>query len=78
MLILIEFFSIQAVICPESEVPAFNNGTGQGTTNLMELKKTAESLKDSFAEEGNPLKEIRPELEEAANSLKNQLQKNIS
>ena len=40
MLILIEFFSIQAVICPESEVPAFNNGTGQGTTNLMELKKT--------------------------------------
>jgi len=40
---------------------------------LMELKKTAESLKDSFAEEGNPLKEIRPELEEAAKSLKNQL-----
>ncbi len=40
---------------------------------LMELKKTAESLKDSFAEEGNPLKEIRPELEEAAKSLKTQL-----
>jgi sec-independent protein translocase protein TatB len=40
---------------------------------LMELKKTAESLKDSFAEEGNPLKEIRPELEEAAKSLKSQL-----
>lgn len=40
---------------------------------LMELKKTAESLKDSFAEEGNPLKELRPELEEAARSLKSQL-----
>lgn len=40
---------------------------------LMDLKKTAESLKTSFAEEGNPLSEIRPELEEAANSLKNNL-----
>jgi sec-independent protein translocase protein TatB len=40
---------------------------------LMDLKKTAESLKASFAEEGNPLSEIRPELEEAANSLKNNL-----
>ncbi len=40
---------------------------------LMELKKTAESLKTSFAEEGNPLAEIRPELEEAAKSLKNNL-----
>lgn len=40
---------------------------------LMELKKTAESLKTSFAEEGNPLDEIRPELEEAAKSLKNHM-----
>lgn len=40
---------------------------------LMELKKTAESLKTSFAEEGNPLDEIRPELEEAAHSLKSNL-----
>jgi sec-independent protein translocase protein TatB len=40
---------------------------------LMELKKTAESLKSSFAEEGNPLSDIRPELEEAAKSLKNNL-----
>lgn len=40
---------------------------------LMELKKTAESLKTSFAEEGNPLSEIQPELEGAAKSLKNNL-----
>lgn len=40
---------------------------------LMELKKTAETLKTSFAEEGNPLNEIRPELEDAAKSLKNNL-----
>lgn len=40
---------------------------------LMELKKTAESLKGSFAEHDNPLNEIRPELEEAAKSLKDNL-----
>ena len=40
---------------------------------LMELKKTAETLKTTFAEEGNPLKDIQPELEEAAKSLKNNL-----
>ncbi len=40
---------------------------------LMELKKTAEGLKTSFAEEGNPLDEIRPELEAAAKSLKDNL-----
>lgn len=40
---------------------------------LMELKKTAEGLKSSFAEEGNPLDEIRPELEAAAKSLSDNL-----
>ncbi|OGR16455.1 MAG: hypothetical protein A2X81_10050 [Desulfobacterales bacterium GWB2_56_26] len=40
---------------------------------LMELKKTAESLKGSFADKDNPLNEIRPQLEEAAKSLTNDL-----
>jgi sec-independent protein translocase protein TatB len=40
---------------------------------LLDLKKTAESLKTSMAEEGNVLAEIKPELEEAAKSLKNEL-----
>ena len=40
---------------------------------MMELKKTAESLKGSFADKDNPLNEIRPELEEAAKSLTNDL-----
>jgi sec-independent protein translocase protein TatB len=39
----------------------------------MELKKTAENLKESFSEEGNPLDEFRPDLEEAAKSLKHNL-----
>lgn len=40
---------------------------------LLDLKKTAESLKNSMAEEGNVLAEIKPELEEAAKSLKEEL-----
>ena len=40
---------------------------------LLDLKKTAESLKSSLAEESKVLQEIRPELEEAAKSLKNDL-----
>lgn len=40
---------------------------------LMELKKTAESLKDSLADKDNPLNEIRPELEQAARSLTSDL-----
>ncbi len=40
---------------------------------LLDLKKTAESLKTSMAEEGNILAEIKPELEEAAKSLQNEL-----
>jgi len=39
---------------------------------LMDLKKTAEELKNSLDQE-NPLKEIRPDLEEAAKSLQNNL-----
>jgi sec-independent protein translocase protein TatB len=40
---------------------------------LLDLKKTAESLKNSMAEEGNVLAEIKPQLEEAAKSLKEEL-----
>ena len=40
---------------------------------IMELKKTAEGLKDTLAEEGNPLDDIKPDLEEAAKNFKNNL-----
>ena len=40
---------------------------------ILDLKKTAEGLKASFKEEGNPLDDIRPELEDAARSLKSNL-----
>ncbi len=37
---------------------------------LVDLKKTAEGLKVSFEEEDNPLKDIRPQLEDAAKNFK--------
>lgn len=37
---------------------------------LVDLKKTAEGLKESFDEEDNPLKDIRPQLEDAAKNFK--------
>lgn len=37
---------------------------------LVDLKKTAEGLKESFEEEDNPLKDIRPQLEDAAKNFK--------
>lgn len=37
---------------------------------LMDLKKTAEGLKNSLEAEDNPLSEIKPELEEAAKKFK--------
>ncbi len=37
---------------------------------LLDLKKTAEGLKDSIEIEDNPLSEIKPELEDAARNFK--------
>ncbi|SDP18973.1 twin-arginine translocase TatA/TatE family subunit [Desulforhopalus singaporensis] len=40
---------------------------------IMDLKKTAEGLKESLTAEENPLDEIKPDLEEAAKSLRENL-----
>jgi sec-independent protein translocase protein TatB len=57
------------VIGPE-KLPDLARSLAKG---LLDLKKTAESLKTSMAEEGNVLAEIKPQLEEAAKSLKDEL-----
>ncbi|WP_163336819.1 twin-arginine translocase TatA/TatE family subunit [Desulfopila sp. IMCC35008] len=40
---------------------------------VMELKKTAEGLKDQLKEEGNPLDDIKPDLENAAKAFQSHL-----
>ncbi len=67
---MILIMALALIVIGPDKLPDLARSLAKG---LMELKKTAESLKSSFAEEGNPLDEIRPELEEAAKSLKTNL-----
>lgn len=67
---MILIMALALIVIGPDKLPDMARSLAKG---LMELKKTAESLKTSFAEEGNPLDEIRPELEEAAKSLKTNL-----
>jgi sec-independent protein translocase protein TatB len=67
---MILILALALIVVGPDKLPDLARSLAKG---LMELKKTAEGLKESFKEEGNPLDEIRPDLEEAARSLKNNL-----
>ncbi len=67
---MILIMALALIVIGPDKLPDLARSLAKG---LMELKKTAESLKTSFAEEGNPLNDIRPELEEAAKSLQSNL-----
>lgn len=67
---MILIMALALIVVGPDKLPDLARSLAKG---LMELKKTAEGLKDSLTEEGNPLDEIKPDLEEAAKSLKNNL-----
>ena len=67
---MILILALALIVVGPDKLPDLARSLAKG---LMDLKKTAEGLKDSFAEEGNPLDDIRPDLEEAAKSLKQNL-----
>jgi sec-independent protein translocase protein TatB len=67
---MILILALALIVVGPDKLPDLARSMAKG---LMELKKTAEGLKASFAEEGNPLNDIRPDLEEAAKSLKSNL-----
>ena len=67
---MILILALALIVVGPDKLPDLARSLAKG---LMDLKKTAEGLKDSFAEDGNPLDEIRPDLEEAAKSLKQNL-----
>jgi sec-independent protein translocase protein TatB len=62
--------AIALIVVGPDKLPDLARSLAKG---LMELKKTAEGLKETITAEGNPLDEIRPDLEQAAKSLKNNL-----
>jgi sec-independent protein translocase protein TatB len=67
---MILIMALALIVVGPDKLPDLARSLAKG---LVELKKTAEGLKKSFAEEGNPLDEIKPDLEEAAKSLKQNL-----
>jgi len=67
---MILILALALIVVGPDKLPDLARSLAKG---IMELKKTAENLKESFSEEGNPLDEFRPDLEEAAKSLKHNL-----
>ena len=67
---MILILALALIVVGPDKLPDLARSLAKG---LMELKKTAEGLKQSFSEEGNPLDDIRPDLEEAAKSFKREL-----
>ncbi len=70
---MILIMALALIVVGPDKLPDLARSLAKG---IMELKKTAEGLKDSFAEEGNPLDDIVPDLENAAKSLKANLLEN--
>lgn len=64
---MILILALALIVVGPDKLPDLARSLAKG---ILELKKTAEGLKANFAEEGNPLNDIRPELEDAAKSLK--------
>ncbi len=67
---MILILALALIVVGPDKLPDLARSLAKG---LMELKKTAEGLKQSLSEEGNPLDDIKPDLEEAARSFKRDL-----
>lgn len=67
---MILIMALALIVVGPDKLPDLARSIAKG---IMELKKTAEGLKDSLAENGNPLDDIKPDLEDAANNLKKDL-----
>jgi sec-independent protein translocase protein TatB len=66
---LILIMALALIVVGPDKLPEMARSIAKG---VMELKKTVNSLKEDLAKD-NPLDEVRPQLEDAANSLKQQL-----
>ncbi len=67
---MILIMALALIVVGPDKLPDLARSLAKG---IMELKKTAEGLKETLAEEGNPLEEIRPDLEEAAKNFQTNL-----
>lgn len=67
---MILILALALIVVGPDKLPDLARSLAKG---ILELKKTAEGLKNSFADEDNPLSDIRPELEDVTRSLKTNL-----
>ncbi len=63
---LILILALALIVVGPDKLPDLARTVAKG---LLELKKTANTLKDNLTEEGNPLDDIKPELEKASKAL---------
>ena len=63
---LILILALALIVVGPDKLPDLARSVAKG---ILDLKKTANTLKESLTEEGNPLDEIKPELEKAAKAL---------
>lgn len=64
---LILILALALIVVGPDKLPDLARSVAKG---VLDLKKTANTLKESLSEHGNPLDEIKPELEDAAKALK--------
>lgn len=67
---MILILALALIVVGPDKLPDLARSLAKG---IMELKKTAEGLKDQLQEDGNPLDDIRPDLEDAAKSFKSHM-----
>jgi sec-independent protein translocase protein TatB len=67
---MILILALALIVVGPDKLPDLARSLAKG---VMELKKTAEGLKDQLHAEGNPLDDIRPDLEDAAKSFKSHM-----
>lgn len=67
---LILILALALIVVGPDKLPDLARSVAKG---ILDLKKTASTLKDSLTEEGSPLADIKPELEKASKALTNEV-----
>ncbi len=67
---LILILALALIVVGPDKLPDLARSVAKG---ILELKKTATTLKESLTEDGNPLDEIKPEIEKASKALTNEV-----
>jgi sec-independent protein translocase protein TatB len=71
---LILIFALALIVVGPDKLPDLARSVAKG---VMDLKKTANTLKESLSEHGNPLDDIKPELEDAAKAIRDDVMMDV-